>query len=471
MSMDEKKAGNPSIPASGSPGSAATDPARPRLVRRLGTFSAAAVLVGSTIGSGIFRVPSTVVNQGGTLGASGILWILGAVFAICGALTIAELAAMHPDSGGIYVYVRQAFGPIPAFLFGWTQLLVIRPAALGALAILFAEYTGHFVALSDTGERVLAGALIALLGAANYRSLGWAAAIQNVTTAGKVLALVSLTAIALFLADPAKGAMGGPLVWGPTSWGGFGLALVGVMWAYDGWADLTFVAGEVKDPGKALPRALLLGTALVVVVYLAVIAGYYFSLSLSEIGASELVAADAAERVMGRVGGSAVAAMVMLSAFGALNGSTITGPRIFWAMADDGLFFRKVAAVHPRFNTPHVAIALCAGLGIFYVSFQTFEQLADAFVLGIWPFYALAVWAVFILRKKEPDVPRTYRTWGYPVTPLLFLAASLYMLGNALFMQPVATGIGAALILSGIPVWWIRARLRARSAGGAGGRR
>ncbi|HSW28371.1 MAG TPA: amino acid permease [Longimicrobiales bacterium] len=308
--------------------------ARRQLERRLGTFSAAAVLVGSTIGSGIFRVPSTVLDQVGTLGASAVLWVLGAVFAMCGALTVAELAAMHPRSGGIYVYVRQAFGPVPAFLFGWTQLLVIRPSALGALAILFAAYAGTFVPLGDVGERVL------------------------------VAALVSLTAIALFLADPAQGAMAGPVEWAPTTWGGFGLALVGVMWAYDGWADLTFVAGEVRDPGRALPRALLLGTALVAVTYLAVIAGYYFALNLSEIAASELVAADAAERVMGRGGGAAVAGMVMLSALGALNGSTITGPRIFWAMADDGLFFRRVAAVHPRFGTPHVAIVLCACLGI-----------------------------------------------------------------------------------------------------------
>ncbi len=448
-----------------SPGGAGhADPDRPRLVRRLGTFSAAAVLVGSTIGSGIFRVPSTVVDLVGTLGASAVLWVLGAVFAVCGALTVAELAAMHPQSGGIYVYVRQAFGPIPAFLFGWTQLLVIRPAALGALAILCAAYAGTFVPMSDAGERMLAAALIALLAAANYRSVGWAAAIQNVTTAAKVLALVGLTALALLLADPSRGAMGGPLEWAPTAWGGFGLALVGVMWAYDGWADLTFVAGEVKDPGRALPRALLLGTGLVVLTYLAVIAGYYFALSLPEIAASELVAADAAQRVMGGGGRTAVAAMVMLSAFGALNGSTITGPRIFWAMADDGLFFRRVAAVHPRYRTPHVAIVLCAALGITYVSFRTFEQLADAFVLGIWPFYALAVWAVFVLRRKEPDAPRTYRTWGYPVTPLLFLAASLYMLGNALVLQPVATGIGAVLILAGIPVWWVRERISARQA-------
>lgn len=435
-----------------------------RLTRRLGTFSAAAVLVGSTIGSGIFRVPSNVVEQTGTLGASAVLWVLGAALAYCGALTMAELAAMHPRSGGIYVYLRQVFGPIPAFLFGWTQLLVIRPAALGAIALIFASYAGTFVPLGEVGTRVLAAALIALLGWANYRSVPWAAAIQNVTTAAKVLALVGLTGAVFLLADPSTGAFSEPVRWSPTTWGGFGLALVGVMWAYDGWADLTFVAGEVRDPGRALPRALLLGSALIAVIYLAVNAGYFFTLTLPEIAASELVAADAATRVVGEAGRTLVAAFVMLSTFGALNGVMMTGPRVFWAMADDGLFFKRIAAVHPRFGTPHVAVAFAALLGIAFVSLRTFEQLADQFVLGIWPFYAMAVLGVFVLRRREPDTPRPYRTWGYPLTPALFLAASLLMLANSLIQQPWATGAGLLLILSGIPVWWVREHLGARTA-------
>ncbi len=456
---------SPTPPAAvgAAPGALSGDAVPGQLPRRLGTLSAAAVLVGSTIGSGIFRVPSTVVDQVGTVGASLALWILGAVLAFCGALTLAELAAMDPRSGGIYVYVRMAFGPVPAFLFGWTQLLVIRPAALGAIALIFASYAGTFVPLGEVGTHALAALLIAVLGAANMRSVRWAAAIQNVTTGAKVLALVALTGAALVLGEPARGAFHGPLALAPSSWAGFGLALVGVMWAYDGWADLTFMAGEVRDPGRALPRALLLGTALIAVVYLAVIAGYYVALTLPEIAASKLVAADAASRVMGRAGAAVVAGMVMLSAFGALNGSTMTGPRIFWAMADDGLFFRRVAAVHPRWGTPYVAIALATGLGIVYVSLRSFEQLADAFILGIWPFYALAVLAVYVLRRRDPDAHRPYRTWGYPLTPLLFLVASLLMLGNSAIQEPIATTVGALVILSGLPVWWARDRLRQRA--------
>lgn len=434
-----------------------------RLTRRLGTFSAASVLVGSTIGSGIFRVPSSVVVQTGTLGASTALWVLGALLAFCGALTLAELAAMYPRSGGIYVYLKQAFGPIPAFLFGWTQLLVIRPAAIGAIALIFAGYAGTFIPLDREAQRLLAAALIALLGATNYRSIRWAAVIQNITTGAKVLALAGLTIAAFALADPSAGAFAEPIRWSPTTWGGFGLALVGVMWAYDGWADLTFVAGEVRDPGRALPRALLLGTGLIAIVYLAVNASYFFALTLPEMAGSELVAADAATRVVGQTGRALVSALVMLSTFGALNGVMMTGPRVFWAMADDGLFFRPIAAVHRRFGTPHVAIAFASVLGIAFVSLRSFEQLAGAFVLGIWPFYALAVFAVFVQRRRAPAAPRPYRTWGYPMTPTLFLIASLLMLANSLVQEPWATGAGLLLILSGIPVWWIRQHLGART--------
>lgn len=430
-----------------------------RLPRRLGVWSAAAILVGSTIGSGIFRVPSTVVAQVSTLGASAALWILGALIALCGALTIAELAAMHPRSGGIYVYLREAYGPLPAFLFGWTELLVIRPSALGAIAMIFAEYLTTFVALTDGGVRVVAGGLIALLALANYRSIRWAALIENTTTAAKVVAIAGLAFLAFLLADPSRGAFAGAIEMSPATWGGFGLALVGVMWAYDGWADLTFVAGEVKDPGRALPRALLGGTAVIALVYLVVNAGYFFALTLPEIAASELVAADAARRIVGPAGATLVAGLVMLSTFGALNGSMMTGPRIFWAMADDGLFFRRVAAVHPRFATPHVAITLAAALGIGYVSLRSFEQLADAFILGIWPFYALAVLAVFVLRRRRPDAVRPYRTWGFPVVPLVFLVASILMLGNSLIEAPGGTLFGFGVILAGIPVWWLRTRM------------
>lgn len=435
-----------------------------RLPRRLGVWSAAAVLVGSTIGSGIFRVPSTVAADVGAVGALALLWVAGALVALFGALTLAELAAMYPRTGGIYVFLREAYGPVPAFLFGWTELLVIRPSALGAISMIFADYVGWFVDLTEGQTRLVAAGAIAVLALANYRSVGWGAAVQNASTVAKVVALVGLAVAALALGDRSAGALAAAPSFQPTTWGGFGVALIAVLWAYDGWADLTFMSGEVKDPARTLPRALLGGTVAVVAVYLLVNAAYLYVLPIEEMAESTLVAADAATRVVGAAGASLVAALVMLSTFGAANGSLMTGPRIFFAMADDDLFFRPVARVHPRFQTPHVAIALAAVLGIGYVSIRTFEQLADAFILGIWPFYALAVGAVFLMRRRRPDAERPYRTVGYPVVPLLFLLASVAMLVNSAVEQPLDTAFSFGVILAGIPAFYIWRALRRREA-------
>ncbi len=425
-----------------------------RLPRRLGLWSAVAVAVGSTIGSGIFGVPGGIAAQVGTLGSMIVAWTIGAVVAVFGALTVAELSAMYPRSGGIYVYLREAYGPVPAFLFGWTNLLIIRPTALGAISIIFARYLGQFVPMSEVQVRVVAAAAIAILAAANIRSVTWGAAVENATTAAKVLALAGLSVVVFAFARGAHGALAEPISFTPLSWGGFGVALIAILWAYDGWADLTFMAGEVREPGRNLPRALLGGTVIVMAVYLLANLAYVRVLPMGTMAHSTAVAADTAGRLFGDLGRSVVAATVMISCFGTLNASTMTGPRILFAMADDGLFFRPIAAVHPRWRTPWASIALCAMLGIAYVSIQTFEQLADAFILGIWPFYALGVGAVFILRRSRPDAPRPYHTWGYPVVPLVFLVASVALLTNALVQQTLSTGVGFAIILAGIPVFY-----------------
>lgn len=431
-----------------------------RLPRRLGLWSAVFVLVGSTIGSGIFRVPSTVASDVGTLGAIALIWILGAVVALFGALTLAELAAIFPRSGGIYVFLREAYGPLPAFLFGWTELLVIRPSALGAIAMVFANYAASLFSWPESSARWIAAAAIIVLALANVRSVLWAAAIVNLTTAAKIAALALIALIAFAFGDPAQGALTQTFDLQPNSWSGFGVALIAVLWAYDGWADLTFVAGEVKDPQRTMPRALLTGTLLVVVLYLLVNLAYLYVLPIPEMAGSKLVAADAARKIFGAVGASVIAALVMLSAFGALTGSTLTGPRILYAMADDGLFFKPIARVHKTYQTPYTAILLCSALGVAYVMNRTFEGLASSFILGIWPFYALAVGAVFILRRKHPGIERPYRTAGYPMVPLVFLLASVLMLGNSLIETPLATGRDFLIILIGIPVYYIWQRKR-----------
>jgi basic amino acid/polyamine antiporter, APA family len=231
-----------------------------------------------------------------------------------------------------------------------------------------------------------------------------------------------------------------------------------VLWAYDGWADLTFIAGEVKDPERTMPRALLLGTGTVVVLYLAINLAYLYVLPIEEMAQSSLVASDAATKIFGAIGASIIAGMVMLSAFGALNGSTITGPRILYAMADDGLFFKPIAYVHPVYKTPAAAILLCAGLGVAYVMSRNFERLAGDFIIGIWPFYALAVGAVFILRRQRPDLERPYKTVGYPFVPIVFLLASILMLANSVVEAPRATLLNFGIILLGVPVYYFWAR-------------
>jgi amino acid transporter len=280
-----------------------------------------------------------------------------------------------------------------------------------------------------------------------------------------VAALAGIAIVAFIFGDPSTGALNGPMSFEPLSWGGFGVALIAVLWAYDGWADLTFIAGEVKDPERTMPRALLMGTAIVVVLYLIINVAYLYVLPISEMAASRLVAADAATKIFGAVGASIISGAVMLSAFGALNGSTITGPRILYAMAEDGLFFKPIAWVHPRYQTPAAAILLCAALGVAYVMSRSFEQLAGAFIIGIWPFYAMAVGAVFILRRRRPDLHRPYKTVGYPVVPLVFLLASVLMLGNSLIETPWSTLLNFGIILAGIPVYFIWTRLRRTSNG------
>ncbi|HET7468066.1 MAG TPA: amino acid permease [Gemmatimonadales bacterium] len=425
-----------------------------RLPRRLGAWSTAAVTVGIMIGSGVFRVPAAVAAEAGTPGTMLLVWVVGAAVALCGALALAEVAALFPRAGGIYVYLREAYGPLTAFLFGWVYLIII-PTGAGAIALVFAEYLSRLIPLSPTQVRLVAAGLIVLLGAAQYRSVRFGAAIQNASTAAKVLAIVALV-VAAFVLGPGEGiwAAGGPLH--PATWGGFGLGLVTVLWAYNGWQDVTCLSGEVRDPRRALPLALVGGTLTVALIYLLLNAAYLHVLPLAAIAASPLVAADVAVRLVGPSGSALVAALVCVSTFGALNAVMMAIPRVFWAMADDGLFFRFVAAVHPRYRTPHMAITSMAVLGVVYLALQSFEQLIEAFILASLPFWALSVASVFVFRRRRPDAPRLYRTPGYPAVPLLFVIAMALLLANSLYAHPEATFTTLGAVLAGVPLyyWW-----------------
>lgn len=429
-----------------------------RLPRSVGLLGAVMVLVGTTIGSGIFRVPATVADRLGDPVWFLVAWVLGGLLALFGALTLAELAAMYPRSGGVFAFLEEGVGPLPAFLFGWSQLVVIRASALGAIATIFAEYLGYFVPLSPRAVQYVAALVILTVGTLNYIGVRRAGAVMAVATVAKYGAMILLVLLAFGsgVGDAGHFASNGT---------GFqlslmGMAVVPVMWAYDGWADLTYMSGEVKDPARTLPRALVIGTLLIIAIYLSVNAAYLYLVPLGEMAGQPLIASTAANRIplLGGAGGALIAAVVMISTFSSVNGSMMTSPRIFFAMADRGLFFKGIARVSPRFQSPSAAIWLATGLGVTYVLFNDFQQLADKFVLGIWPFYIVAVLGVFLLRRRLPDAERPYRALGYPAVPAAFLIAATYMVVNALLTDPVNTGITFAIILAGVPVYLFRRR-------------
>ena len=427
-----------------------------RLPRTVGLWAAVMVLIGITIGSGIFRVPARVAGLVGSPGMVLTAWVLGGILALLGALTLAEPAAMYPRSGGVFAYIEEGLGPMPAFLFGWSQLAVIRASALGAISTIFAEYFSHFVPLSLQQVHYVAAALIFGVGVLNYVGVKKASAVTNVATAVKYGALLGLVVLA-FTAPTGSTSNFSPLWTGGLGLSALATAMVPVMWAYDGWADLSYMSGEVKDPARNLPRALIIGTILIIAIYLLVNLAYMYLVPLPEIATSPLIAATAMERIplLGAAGAGIVSAVVMISTFSSVNGTMMASPRIFFGMADRGLFFPIIARVSPRFESPSTAIFLTTALGVVYVLFNDFQQLADKFVLGIWPFYIMAVLSVFVIRKRSPELPRPYRVIGYPLVPIVFLVSAVAMILNALLTDPVGTGITFGIILVGIPVYYI----------------
>jgi amino acid transporter len=431
------------------------------LPRQLGLWSAVAVVVGITIGSGIFRTPAGIAKRlPGPLPLLGV-WVAGGVVALCGALTLAEVAGAFPETGGIYVFIRNGWGRLPAFLFGWAELSIIRAAALGAIATTFAEYFlrvlgfNPSVAPYDGYVHYVAALAIAVIGTLNCVGVRWGSLLQNVTTVAKYFGLLFIVLVALAIGLPRSGGHFTPAMpAGSFSITPFGLALVSVLWAYDGWADLAFISGEIKDPGRNLPRALIYGTIAVVVIYLLANLAYLGVMNVDEMSNSKLVAADVALRLIGQPGVVLVSLTVMLSTLGTLNGSILTNPRVFFAMAADGMLFKKVAAVHPKYQTPYVAIILASILGIIFVLMRTFEQLADTFVTAILPFYALGVASIFAFRRRGYNPP--FRAPLYPVAPILFVLATAYLLGNALLddSSRLPTLAIFGVIALGIPVYF-----------------
>ena len=440
-----------------SPALPAESPSSPHeLPRVLGFGDVIGILVGTVIGSGIFIVPATIASEVRSPALILSVWVVGGLLSFFGALAFSELGAMYPQAGGMYVYLREGFGRPVAFLFGWTLFLVIDSGAIATLSMAFAsKYLPYFVPLGPIATKAVALAFIAFLVAVNYVGTRWGARLQNLLTAIKFIAIVTVCgAVFGFAKGDAGHFVLPPTEWSPSLVGSFGVALVASLWAYKGWEAATFSTGELRNPERNLPLGLFAGSVLVILLYVATNLAYLYVFPASRIATSTRIASDAMNAAVGAGGATFIAFIILFSITGAANGNVLTAPRVFFAMARDGVFFRSLARVHPRFLTPSVAIlATGAWAGILSLS-GTFEQLATYVIFGQWIFFGLTVAAVIVLRKRSPDVPRPYRTWGYPVTPVIFILAALYISVNTLVTQPVNALAGILIIALGLPAYF-----------------
>lgn len=433
------------------------------LPRVLGFTSVVGILIGTVIGSGIFVAPNRIAGLVESPQLILAVWVVGGVLSLFGALAFAELGSAFPQAGGMYVYLRESYGPLVAFLFGWTLFFVIDSGAIATLSVAFsARYLPYFLPLTPLASRVVAVALIAALVVVNLLGVRYGAALQNLLMFIKFAAILAVIGAAFafgagqtsHFVEPSPGAWSGGLV------RNFSAALVLSLWAYKGWEAVTFSSGEIKNPRRNIPFGLLAGTIAVVLLYVATNLAYLYVFPAGQIAQSSRIAADVMEAAIGPVGATLVAAVILCSITGAANGNVLTAPRVFFAMARDGLFFRKFADVHPKLLTPHVSILATGAWAAVLSVTGTFEQLATYVVFGQWIFFGLTVGAVMVLRRKRRDLERPYRTWGYPVTPVIFIAAALFISLSTLVTEPTHAVTGLAIILAGVPayLYWRRRR-------------
>ena len=428
-----------------------------QLLRTLRLRDVILLIIGSIIGSGIFLVPGEILRQvNHSLGTASLVWIAGGLLSLLGAFTYAELAAMKPHTGGLYVYVRDAFGPLAAFLYGWTLFLAVASGTIASLAVAFSTYLDQIVPLSPTAQKVIAIAMIAVITAVNVWGTRQSSDMQNWSTGAKVLLILVLCGILLTLG---RGYSAIPQsLWTEPISGSllsrFGLAMIAVLWAYEGWQFVTYSAGEVIDPQKNFPKALSWGVVFMAGLYLVTNLGYVAALGPARAAQSDAIAASSIAFVLGPSAAKLVAFIILISVFSATNTVSLTAPRVFFAMAEDGLFFRKLAEVHPRFRTPAVAV-IALGLWSAVMSMMgQFQELISYTMFMAWIFYGLAAASIFVYRRKFPELARPYRVPGYPWTSLLFVLASAALVLNVIASTPKGAAIGLALIALGLPAYF-----------------
>jgi APA family basic amino acid/polyamine antiporter len=431
---------------------------RAELPRRLGLLNAVTIVAGTIIGSGIFLVPNLVARQLPSPSAILGVWVFSGLLSLAGALAFAELGAMIPASGGLYAYLREAFGPLAAFLCGWSFFVVVLTAAIAWLSVTFSMYLSAFLPLTPIEQKVASVAIIGLLSFVNFRGVMLGARLQNLFAflkIGGILLLIGASVISPVnhWSEPQSGA------WTISQ---FGAAMIACLLTYDGWIALSLVAGEVKNPQRNLPLGLIAGIGICITLYVAVNFAYLKILPIAETAQTQRVAARAAEFAIGPAGSLLVSGIILLSIAGAINGWMMAAPRIYFEQARDGLFFSRFAEVHPRFLTPGFSILLQAVWAIVLCLTGTYETLGAYAMFAAWLFYGVTVLGAIVLRVKRPDAPRPYRMWGYPALPVLFAIVAFGFVLNTVITDPKPALSGSALILAGVPAYWLWQRRDAR---------
>lgn len=428
------------------------------LIRTLRLRDLVFLIIGSVIGSGIFLVPGTILRQvNHSVGVSSLVWIAGGTLSLLGALSYAELAAMRPKAGGLYVYIREGFGPLPAFLYGWSMFLAIASGTIASLAVAFSTYLGAVVPLTPLAGKAVAVAVVVVITIVNVWGTRHSSDLQNWTSFAKVGLIFVICAILLFLGRGYSGIL--PALWTEPLSGSllsrFGLAMIAVLWAYEGWQFVTYCAGETIEPQKNFPRALGSSVLFLAAVYLLANLGYLAALGPVRAAQSDTIAATSISAVLGTSAAKLVALTILVSVFSAINSVVLTAPRVFYAMAADGLFFRRLAEVHPRFRTPASAILVLGAWSAVLSCMGAFQELVNYTMFVAWIFYGLGAASVFAYRKKFPDLPRPYFVPGYPWTPLLFVVAAAALVVNVVFSTPKNAAVGLTIVALGLPAYYV----------------
>jgi APA family basic amino acid/polyamine antiporter len=451
------------------------------LVRALGLREGIAIHIGVILGSGIFIVPATIAGHLQAMGPIMLVWILAGLLTLFGALTLAELSAVLPQAGGPYVYLRHSFGKLWGFLFSWNDFFINKAGSAAAIAMAFATYLGYFypaigpehhlflqefspfghsITFSIGWNQIVAMAAIMVVTAINVRGVQFGGWVMNVFTTAKVAALAGLI---LAVVVSGKGSSIGFHPWWPAEWtnettAAFGLAMISALWAYDGWIDVTLTAGEFKDPQRNVPRSLLIGTLVIIVLYISANLAYAFVVPIGEMPGSSRIAADVAQAVLGSLGASLVVAGIVCSTFGSTNGMILAGPRSLYAAGVDGTIAKSFGRVHPKYQSPYIAIMTLGVWGCLLTLSGTYEQITAYVVFGSWAFYALTAIGVIILRRRMPHAPRPYKAWGYPYATLLFVGIAIWFLFNTIIEDTRNAVIGILLLVLGLPFYFYGSR-------------